>query len=156
MKLQLCEFNRDRHPGLRRRAGKSGAAITDELRLVFEDRIVGRGPRLVCGAFLRSGSSRDVSSDPQRRGPDRRPARRDPRPIPATRGAWRACPRELAGRGLVYGLVLYIGSPRPAVARSVTRRAASLPIQQRKRREPAPPAQGGRMIMPEKSPTFRA
>ena len=47
-----------------------GAAMADELRRVFADRIVGRGPRLVVRvtevhitAFLRSGTSRDVSSD---------------------------------------------------------------------------------------------
>ena len=47
-----------------------GAAMADELRRVFADRIVGRGPRLVVrvtelhiSAFLRSGPSRDVSSD---------------------------------------------------------------------------------------------
>ncbi|HEX2134376.1 MAG TPA: hypothetical protein VHG30_00500 [Microvirga sp.] len=47
-----------------------GAAMTDELRRVFADRLVGRGPRLLVRirevyltASLRSGSSRDISTD---------------------------------------------------------------------------------------------
>ena len=59
-----------RAAGLGSVADLVGAAMTDELRRVFADRIAGRGPRLVVrvtelhiSAFLRSGSSRDVSSD---------------------------------------------------------------------------------------------
>lgn len=66
----LVDVSRLRAAGLGVLADLVGAAMTDELRRVFADRIVGRGPRLVVrltevhiSAFLRSGSSRDVSSD---------------------------------------------------------------------------------------------
>ena len=59
-----------RAAGLGPLANLVGAVMTDELRRVFADRIVGRGPRLVVRvtglhitAVLRSGKSRDISSD---------------------------------------------------------------------------------------------
>jgi hypothetical protein len=64
------DVGRLRAAGLGPLADIVGAAMTDELRRTFADRIVGRGPRLVVvvnevhiTAFLRSGTSRDVSSD---------------------------------------------------------------------------------------------
>jgi hypothetical protein len=64
------DVGRLRIAGLGQMADVVGAAMTDELRRTFADRLVGRGPRLVVrvtevhiSAFLRSGSSRDVSSD---------------------------------------------------------------------------------------------
>ena len=64
------DVGRLRAAGLGPMAEVVGAAMAEELRRTFADRIVGRGPRLVVVVrevhitqFLRSGSSRDVSTD---------------------------------------------------------------------------------------------
>jgi hypothetical protein len=66
----LVDVSRLRAAGLGPMAEIVGTAMADELNRVFADRLVGRGPRLIVrvaelhiSAFLRSGPSRDVSSD---------------------------------------------------------------------------------------------
>jgi len=66
----FVDISLPRAAGLGPMADLVAAAMTDELNRAFADRIVGRGPRLVVRVrevhisfFLRSGTSRDISTD---------------------------------------------------------------------------------------------